>query len=94
VWFANTRLVINKGVVGEGVISAFHFSEVRVFDLFSLSLLFPGPPFCIHLALLGGMGVAFWTRYFFVGLSLQANAIVWPMAVSTLLAVQCLTCFP
>ncbi len=35
-WFANTRLVINERVVSEGVISAFHFSETRVFDLFSL----------------------------------------------------------
>ncbi len=35
VWFANTRLVIKERLVGEGVISAFHFSEVRVFDLFS-----------------------------------------------------------
>ena len=36
VWFANTHLVINEGVTREGVISAFHFSETRVFDLFSL----------------------------------------------------------
>ncbi len=35
-WFANTHLVINEGVTREGVISAFHFSETRVFDLFSL----------------------------------------------------------
>ncbi len=36
---AQKQYVMREGVTREGVISAFHFSETRVFDIISLKLL-------------------------------------------------------